>query len=100
MTVVYHPGYDFIVLVIPLCYALREGTKNIRSIYYLFVIGMIWFIDKFILVVANQGLSTPHGGHSSLFFWLKVLVFYGTLCTDWFIAFKSRAGKVKSVALG
>lgn len=99
MTIVYHLGYDFMVLVIPLSYALRERAMNTRAKYYLLVIGMIWFVDKMIYVVSNQAWFLPFVGCLSLFFWLKVMVFYGALCADWFIAFKSRTCITKSALL-
>lgn len=90
MTVVYHRIYDFMVLVIPLSYALRERAMNTRAKCYLLVIGMIWFVDKIVYVVSNQAWFSPFVGCLSLYFWLKVLMFYGVLCADWFIAFKFR----------
>lgn len=100
MTVAFHAGYDFVVLVIPLSYALRERAINIRAKYYLLLIGMIWFVDKIIYVVSNKAWFSPLVGFLSLYFWIKVFVFYGALCTDWFIAFKSRTGITESTLIG
>lgn len=37
MTLCFHGGYDFVVLVLPLVYALREHAKDTRSRYYMWV---------------------------------------------------------------
>lgn len=100
MTVVFHGGYDFVVLVIPLTYAIRERAIDMRAKCYLLVIGMIWFMDKIVAVITNQAWFSPFVGLLSFYFVLKVLVFYSALCVDWFIAFKSRTSVPKSPALG
>jgi hypothetical protein len=101
MAVVFHLGYDFVVLVIPLSYALRERASNIRAKYYLLVIGLIWFVDRIVVyVVTNQIWFSSPAGLSSFYFWLKVLVFYGALGVDWFIAFKARRSVLQAAPLG
>ena len=100
MTVVFHGGYDFVVLVIPLSYALRERAMNTRSKYYLLVIGMIWFVDKMVVVVSKQSWFSPFAGFLSLYFWVKIVVFYGALCADWVTVFKSRQCVTTSTSCG
>jgi hypothetical protein len=98
LTVVLHRSYDFVILVIPLTYALREQAMNTRAKYYLFVVGMIWFVDK--SVVGYGAWFSPPGWFLSLYFWLEVFVFYGALCADWFFALRSHRSVVKFAPLG
>ena len=90
MVAVFHRSYDFIVLIIPLSYALRERASNARAKYYLLVIGMIWFLDKMVFVISDQLWFSSFEVFLTYYFWIKVLVFYGALAADWLFAFKSR----------
>ena len=86
MTVVFHRGYDFVVLVLPLAYALRERALGARARSYLAIVGTIWFVDKMMVYVASNRLSIPHALEAN-YFWMKVLLFYGVLAADWAQAF-------------
>ena len=96
MTISFHRMYDFIVLVIPLAYAVRMHAKGFRAQGYLLVVGIIWFLDR---VVVGWPATGPAARVAQLFlpiqewpfsfevltiyFWFKVLVFYGVLFGDW-----------------
>lgn len=86
----YHRPYDFVLLVIPLAYALRERGRNARSRLYLLLISMTWFVDRAVDVVASRGWFGPGARVHAAFFWPAVLVFYGVLVTDWSVAFPRR----------
>ena len=91
MAVVFHLMYDFVVLVLPLCYALRaNGTRSSwRASLYLLAIGMIWFLDKCVEMVAGLA-DWPVEAVMDVFFWPTVVVFYGALFMDWWLAFQGR----------
>lgn len=91
MVVCYHRGYDFIVLILPLAYMLREGFRNVRALYYLLAIMIFWFADKAVYTVLSQ--SSLFGTSNIIlqyFFWMKTIVFYGILFADWINAFSDR----------
>ena len=101
MAVVFHLMYDFVVLVIPLCYALRgvQGGSRLRVTNYLLVVGMVWFVDKFVEALVGL-VDGPVETAENLMFWLTVVVFYGTLFTDWWLAFRSRQRTPGGVSAG
>jgi hypothetical protein len=96
MAVVFHLMYDFVVLVIPLCYALLQGRASVRAKGYLLTVGIIWFLDKFVEKVAELAVDMadlPTAVVASVmdgFFWVTVVAFYGTLFMDWWVAFQVR----------
>lgn len=83
MAVCYHGPYDFVVLVIPLAYALRERLVSTRANLYILVVAMIWFADKLI--------GEDFGGLLSIYFWIKTSAFYAALGADWLNGFGVRA---------
>ena len=42
----FHSGYDFVVLAVPLAYALREGFRHPRSLYLTAPVLLVWFVDR------------------------------------------------------
>jgi hypothetical protein len=88
MTVCFHLGYDLVVLVVPLTYALRARRIGVRAKYYLFVIGVFWFGDRLISIVVDRGLVSSVAGFSAFRFWFRVAVFYAALGADCLSAFR------------
>jgi hypothetical protein len=82
MTVCYHGSYDYVVLIFPLAYALRERPTTIRASIYLVLIGIIWFSAKFVGEHMRSLLGT--------FLWLELGFLYATLGADWINAFGCR----------
>lgn len=83
MTVVFHAGYDFVVLVIPLAYALRERARTWRARTYLAVVGLNWFAQKVVDLAESRSWFGPDNWIPDFFFWLTVLVYYGAIALDW-----------------
>jgi len=100
MTVVYHSGYDFVVLVVPLAYALRERPMTARARCYLLVVALIWFVDKIVLVISDHAHAASLDPYLHAYFWFKVAVFYGALCADWLTACKIRVRMAPTAVLG
>ena len=83
LSVCFHGVYDFVVLVLPLTYALRERARGARACGYLVLVGTIWFAGKGGDVLAHVSWITVPDPLVSACFWLKVLLFYGVLAVDW-----------------
>lgn len=88
MVIVFHGYYDFVILILPLAFALSERGRSLRSKLYLIVVISIWFIDKIIYVINTHESLESLVFITSYYFGLKVLFLYGTLCTDWIILIK------------
>lgn len=90
LVVVFHLGYDFVILVLPLAYALREQLQNIRAKYYLIMVMLVWFIDK-VASVANTHLTLDYVDRLFVIYhWAKITIFYAALVSDWFFHFKKQ----------
>jgi hypothetical protein len=91
MTLVTHLNYDFIFLVIPLAYVIRERGRGIRPKLYLLVILAIWFVDKAVISATNMSLFSPMRDILlHLKYWTWVVLFYTALLTDWILVFNKR----------
>jgi Glycosyltransferase family 87 len=97
MAVVFHQVYDFVVLVIPLSYALRERAATARARYYLVLVGVIWFADRAVDAAAARHWTLEPAALFAVYFWLKILLFYGALGADWVIGL--RADRAAAAAL-
>lgn len=91
MTVCFHLIYDFVVLVIPLSYAIRERAGSSRARRYIVVVVMIWFVDKAVRSSSDLLASGLMDWAVLLWFWVKALVLYAVLCADWAGAFRGGA---------
>jgi hypothetical protein len=51
MVVVFHLGYDLVVMIFPLVYVARDGFKTLTSIAITVSILLTWYIDKIAYIV-------------------------------------------------
>ena len=79
LVVVFHLPYDFVVLVLPLAYALSVPRQNARTGWILGAVAFGWFLDKAFDTVAGRLPASFDAAH----FWLRVVCFYVALLLSW-----------------
>jgi hypothetical protein len=88
LVVVYHLIYDFVVLVIPLAYVLRDQARHARGRYYAVVIAFMWFADRAAQSVLSLPMAADRTALAGGYFWLKASIVYAALFGDWINAFR------------
>lgn len=88
LAVIFHLGYDYVLLVVPLAYAFRENFRGALPLCFLLLVGATWFGNKAVNLLI--GLGTLPESFQGCWYWFEVLLLYGTLCTAWWTALKAQ----------
>ena len=83
LVVAFHSGYDFVIGIIPLAYAFREGFQSARAWYLTVPFMLVWFVDRPVVELVRRGLIDGSGVAAYGYHGFTVFIFYGAMVANW-----------------